>query len=305
MKMTMLKQFSLALWLAVLALSQTACASTASQPWQEHEVGRYVYNKWAGGELTVEYIVPSAATPDTPVLIVVPGARRNADSYRDQWLSLAQQHTFIVLAIGCSLQVCEDEYQYNLGGVVTPLGGPRPESVQFYSVPEKIFADFTQRFGSNQTTFALYGHSAGGGFVHTYMLAKPNAPVSRAVAANPAFFTFPDESAPYPFGLANSPYQAADIDTWLTQPLTIILGDQDLGPRTKAISNSPAANAQGRSVYTRGLAFYAFAMNTAIERNIQHHWQLEVVRGVGHNSGELVPYAYQYLLGNAVPKAKE
>ena len=304
MKTTMLKQFFLAIWLGVLALSQTACAAT-TQPWQQHEVGRYAFNKWAGGDITVEYIVPASANADTPVLIVVPGARRNADTYRDQWLALAKQHTFIVLAIGCSLQVCEDEYQYNLGGIVTPLGGPRPESVQFYSVPEKVFQDFTARFESNQKTFALYGHSAGGGFVHTYMLAKPDAPVSRAVAANPAFFTFPDTESAYPFGLANSPYQADDIDSWLTQPLTIILGDQDLGPRTKAISNSPAANAQGRNVYARGLSFYAFAMNTAVERNIQHRWQLEVVRGVGHSSGKIVPYAYKYLLGNASSTEKE
>lgn len=301
----MLKQFSLAIWLCVLALSQSACAATGSQPWKQQEVGRYAFKKWAGGDITVEYIVPKGANADTPIMIVVPGARRNADAYRDQWLTLAGQHNFIVLALGCSLQVCEDEYQYNLGGIVTPLGGPRPESVQFYSVPEKVFYDFTERFGSAQKTFALYGHSAGGGFVHTYMLARPDAPVSRAVAANPAFFTFPDTDSPYPFGLANSPYQAKDVDSWLKKPMTIILGDQDLGPRTKTISNSPAANKQGRNVYARGLAFYAYAMNTAVERNIEHAWQLEVVRGVGHSSGKIVPYAYKYLLGNAESQAKE
>ena len=130
-------------------------------------MGQYTFTKWAGGKIDVEYIVPEGANADTKILLVVPGARRNADDYRDQWLSLAQQHQFIVLAIGCSLDVCQDEYQYNLGGITTPLGALRPESVQFYNVPEKVFHDFVSRFGSSQKTFALYGHSAGGGFVHT------------------------------------------------------------------------------------------------------------------------------------------
>ena len=39
--------------------------------------------------------------------------------------------------------------------------------------------------------FYLFGHSAGGGFVHRYLLFKKEAPVLKAVAANPAFVTLP------------------------------------------------------------------------------------------------------------------
>ncbi len=272
---------------------QTACAST--QPWQDKEVGHYTFNKWVGGKIDVHYIVPRNADAKSKILLVIPGARRNADDYRDQWLNLALKYNFVVLAIGCSVSVCEDEYQYNLGGITTPLGAPRPESKQFYSVPEKVFGDFVTRFGSEQTEFALYGHSAGGGFVHTYMLAKPDAPVSQAVAANAAFFTFPDTNQAYPFGLLNSPYEASRIDTWLQQPLVIMLGDQDMGPRTKTISNSDAANQQGKNVFARGLSFYAKAMNVAVERDVKPAWQIEVVRQVGHNSTNIVPFAFKYL----------
>jgi poly(3-hydroxybutyrate) depolymerase len=289
----MKKNIFLAVWFCLLAVTQTACA--ASTLWQDNAVGSYTFTKWAGGKIDVEYIVPKDSDADTKILLVVPGARRNADDYRDQWLSLAQKNQFIVLAIGCSLQVCEDEYQYNLGGITTPLGATRPESVQFYNVPEKVFHDFVSRFGSTQETFALYGHSAGGGFVHTFMLAKPHAPVSHAVSANAAFFTYPDPSQSYPFGLENSPYSDRDVDTWLQKPMTIILADQDMGPRTKTISNSPAANRQGRNVFARGLAFYAKAMNVAVDKDIKPAWQIEVVRGVGHNSTKIVPFAFKYL----------
>ena len=291
----------MALWLSVLAVSQTACASSPA-PWQQNDVGRYSFDQWKGGEINVEYIVPKSATPDTPVLLVIPGARRNADDYRDQWLTLAREHKFIVLAIGCSLKVCKNEYQYNLGGIVSDEGSLRPSVEQFYSVPELVFSDFVKRFGSKQSEFAIYGHSAGGGFVHTYMLARPDAPVSNAVAANAAFFTFPDTAQPYPLGFAGSPYKNEDGVAWLHQPLTILLGDQDLGPRTKSISNSPEANAQGRNVYARGLAFYATAINTAVDAEISPAWQLEVVRGVGHNSSKMVPFAFKYLFPQYIDK---
>ncbi len=36
-------------------------------------------------------------------------------------------------------------------------------------------------------------------------------------------------------------------------------------------------------------------MNVAVERDVSPHWQLEVVRGVGHSSTKIVPYAFKYL----------
>ncbi|GEA08147.1 hypothetical protein KUL42_29080 [Alteromonas sp. KUL42] len=285
--------------LIVLSFFQSACAAIPSQPWQGREIGNYLFSQWAGGNINVEFIVPQSATPNTPILLVVPGARRNADDYRDQWKGIALKHDIIVLAIGCSLQVCDSEYLYNLGGYTDSKGDALPESHQFYSVPELVFNDFVVKFQSTQDTFALYGHSAGGGFVHTYMLNRPNAPVSQAVAANPAFFTMPD-STPYPFGLGNTQHALEDVDTWLQQPLTIMLGDQDMGPRTKALSNSDKANAQGRNVFSRGLSFYANAMNKAVEREVQTPWRIEVVQGVGHSSTKIVPHAVKYLFPEKV-----
>ncbi|MCC2604851.1 alpha/beta fold hydrolase [Planctobacterium marinum] len=290
----MMKMFSMTAALLLLSVFQSACATIPTQPWQGREVGNYSFTQWPGGKINVEFIVPQGAGEDTPVLLVIPGAKRNADEYRDQWHELALKHQFVVLAIGCSLQVCDSEYLYNLGGLTDHQGQPQPEAMQFYSVPELVFDDFVRRFGSAQTRFALYGHSAGGGFVHTFMLNRPNAPVSQAVAANPAFFTMPDES-PYPFGLGGTAHTPESVDVWLQQPLTIMLGDQDTGPRTKALSNSARANAQGRNVFSRGLRFYATVMNTVIERNIESPWRIDVVQGVGHSSTKMVPGAVHYL----------
>ena len=257
--------------------------------------GQYTFEGWSVGPLSVEYVIPANPQPTTPVLVVIPGAKRNADDYRDQWFRLAQQHNFYVVAIGCSRAVCPDEYSYNLGGMITGQGESVPADKQFFSVPERVFADFVSRVGSEQATFALYGHSAGGQFVHLYMLARPDAPVSQAVSANAAFFMPVDETLSFPFGLKESGFDASDVKTWLRQPLTFMLSDKDLGPRTKPLSNSDEAKQQGLNVFSRGLSFYTQAVNWHVANDVESTWKLDIVHGVGHNSTKVVPHALPYL----------
>lgn len=288
-------QLRLMLLTALLWVLASPAMAAHSQPWQHSEKGHYSFGGWAGGELDIQFSVPADSNADTPILMVIPGARRNADQYRDHWHELAMQHGFIVLAIGCDRQVCPTEYDYNLGGLLDARGNSRPSDQQFFLAPEQVFSDFVQAFGSNQKQFALYGHSAGGGFVHLYMLARPSAPVSQAVSANAAFFTLPEPDRPFPFGLKGTSLDATQVDSWLQRPLTIMLADQDLGPRTKPLSNSESANQQGLNVFARGLAFYAGVINRASARQIQPVWKLEIVQGVGHNSAHIAPHAVKYL----------
>ncbi|MDF2177951.1 alpha/beta hydrolase [Aliiglaciecola sp. CAU 1673] len=266
-----------------------------SLPWQNLEKGSYTYNGWADKVLEIAFTVPKGSDAETPVLLVIPGAKRNVRDYRDHWHELALEIGFIVLSIGCDRHNCPGEYQYNLGGLLDENGTEQPQGKQFFSAPELVFNDFVKRFGSNQKYFAIYGHSAGGGFVHLYMLARPNAPVSHAVSANAAFFTMPDLTEAYPFGLKLTSVKMDEIKAWMQQPLTFLLADQDLAPRTKALSNSEQAQKQGLNVFARGLSFYARSVNWATEHEASLIWKLDIVHGVGHDSGAVTPRALPYL----------
>src|SRR3954454_2110358 len=70
-----------------------------------------------------------------------------------------------------------------------------------FSAIDPIFDDFKKQFGSTRETYELYGHSAGGGFVHFVLLMVPDAKIDHAVAANPPSYTMPDADVAYPFGL--------------------------------------------------------------------------------------------------------
>ena len=262
------------------------------------ERGRYALRDWGGPPVGVVYHIPVGSDKDTPIVIIIPGAQRNAGVYREQWDHLAQANKFICLTLEGTHDRFPSEYEYNCGGVMTADGKVSDEEKWLFSAIEPLFDDFKKRFGSKVKTYALYGHSAGGGFVHRFMLFKPDASVSVAVAANPAFYTMPDSTVPYPFGLKAAPLAKRALERWFGSKLIVMLGEQDLGPRTKALSNGRDARKQGSSCFTRGQRFFEVAQKKAKKVGATLEWQLESVPFVGHSNAHMASHAVKHLLQN-------
>jgi hypothetical protein len=178
--------------------------------------------------------------------------------------------------------------------VINSAGEVQPRERWLFSAIEPLFDDFAKRFGSTRQTYAQYGHSAGGGFVHRFLLFNPEARVTRAVAANPAFVTMPDEQISYPFGLADAPLAEGAVANWFNRKLVILLGDRDLGPRRKPLSNGPRARLQGPHVYARGQKLFRAARTRARTEEYDFRWQLEVVPNVGHSNTHMASHAAKY-----------
>lgn len=281
--------------LALVALAEGVSAS--AQGFDGPVTGEYRFSTPAGKPLTVRYGVPAGSDPDTPILIVIPGALRDAAAYRDQWLGLAAEHRFVVLVLEGSLEHFPTEYDYNAGGVIDATGRFRPRRERLFATIEPLFDDFCRRVGSGRRTYSLYGHSAGGGFVHAFLLMEPSARVDSAVAANPAFFAFPDKETPYPFGLGGLGLGDDELRAWFSRPLVILLGDLDLDPRHNPLSNGPEALRQGPHVYARGLGFYQAALVESARLSAPLRWRLRIAEGVGHSNADIAPWATKQLLG--------
>lgn len=292
---------------------------TESQPWNQRNrlesgskpslpktsrdwplVGKYTFERDSLPDLRVFFTVPENSDSETPILIVVPGAQRNARNYRDEWRHLSEANQFITLVLEGTREDYPTEYEYNAGGVLSSKGElAEPKRWLFHAI-EPLFGDFKARYGSERERYSLYGHSAGGGFVHRFMLFVPEARVDSAVAANPAFFTIPStpedpQPAPYPFSCQDAGLSPDAIALWFNRPLTILLGERDTGPRTKPLSNGPLARAQGPSVYARGLHFYSSALAVAAEQDLALRWQLNVVPFVGHSNAHMASHAVPLL----------
>ena len=260
-----------------------------SPPWG------YVFNSWDGPPIDIINYIPPNATPNTPLLVVIPGASRDAQRFHGSWLDLAKKYHFSVLTIGAKKKYFPDEYSYNAGNVIDEKGNKIDESKWLFSAIELIFKDFKERHGFKIKNFNLFGHSAGGGFVHRYLLFNPNAPVNKSVSANPAFVTLPDSKIEYPFGLKKVPAKRLNVKSWFNQNMAIVLGENDLDPRTKPLSNGPMAKAQGPNCLARGKLLFKEATIMAKRKKCHLNWELIIAPGVGHDNYNIAPIACNYL----------
>jgi hypothetical protein len=74
-----------------------------------------------------------------------------------------------------------------------------------------------------------------------------------------------------------------------------MLGDQDLEPRTKPLSDSEKARQQGPNVYPRGLLLYQSAEEYSQREKTSFAWNLHIVEGVAYDSSSMAPQAIPYL----------
>jgi len=260
-----------------------------SPPWG------FVFKDWAGEPVDVIVYIPGGTHKNTEILIVVPGASRDTQRFHASWLSLAKEDTFVVVTIGASKKHFPDEYSYNAGNVINERGNLVSADKWLFNAIEKIFNKVKENHGLQTEKFHLFGHSAGGGFVHRYMLFMPQAPVVKAVAANPAFVTLPDRTVGYPFGLKNIPINNRMIGQWLEKKMAIVLGADDTGPRSKPLSNGPQARRQGPSCLSRGKRLFREAKKEAKKREVNFGWSLNIVPRVGHDNRLIAPHARKFL----------
>ncbi|NKF31987.1 hypothetical protein HER21_36775, partial [Pseudomonas sp. BGM005] len=122
------------------------------------------------------------------------------------------------------------------------------------------FENVRARIGGEQTGFSIFGHSAGAQFVHRYVEFVPHAPVNVAVAANAGWYTMPDESARFPFGLDGDAPQF-DASAAFGRHLVILLGTDDVG--TKNLRRDDEARAQGDTRLERGREFFDRALRAS------------------------------------------
>mgnify|MGYP000051797311 FL=1 len=277
--------------LCALFVSFCFCSEVdqVSPPWG------FVFKDWSGEPVDVIVYIPSGAHKNTEILMVVPGASRDTQRFHASWLSLAKEDTFVVVTIGASKKHFPDEYSYNAGNVLDEVGNLVGDDKWLFNAIEKIFNRVKENHGFKTEKFHLFGHSAGGGFVHRYMLFMPQAPVVKAVAANPAFVTLPDRRVGYPFGLKNIPINDRMIGQWLEKKMAIVLGADDTGPRSKPLSNGPQAKRQGPSCLSRGKRLFREAKKEAKKREVNFGWSLNIVPRVGHDNRLIAPHARKFL----------
>lgn len=281
--------------LTAAALPRTA---RAAAPLVASGKGTFTFNDaggFPGKPMPVHTYLPEGVAPETaPVLYVMHGTLRNGAEYRDLWVDQAKKYGALLLVPEFS----REDYPsglYNRGNVRgRDDAAPEPESRWTFGVLERLFDYFKKETGSREAGYRLYGHSAGGQFVHRLMLLQPQTRCLRAVAANAGYYTLPtlDADPPYPFSLKGIPsVDATRQKTVFGRDLVILLGEADTDPKDPDLYHSPEADAQGLYRLARGKYFYTAAQKEAQRVGVPLRWRLRTVPGVGHSNEKMAPAA--------------
>lgn len=262
----------LAACMIAFAMAQTASAAIPTG------YGNFTFDGWAGVPLTIHTYRPETADANTPIVIVMHGVRRNADDYRDQWAAVAEDAGYIIAAPEFDAARFPRSAKYNLGG----LGEDGLPQDSAFNAIEPLFDTLRQQLGSARETYYLYGHSAGGQFVHRFVYAKPEARIETAFAANAGWYTMPQRSD-FPYGLKGSGLPRGTANRAFAAPLVILLGDEDV-ERGDNLRQTPEADAQGANRLIRGMVFFGTAASLAGRRDVAFCWRLRIVPGSGHSN---------------------
>lgn len=251
-----------------------------------------------GSSMNVYTYLPEGDAADLPVLFVMHGTNRNADDYRDNWTELADRYGILIVSPEFFAELFPGAAGYNLGGMFDENGDPVDERYWAYSIIEPLFDEVKERFGSNQATYDMFGHSAGSQFTHRFFLFKEELRVNRVIAANAGWYTMPDFDIGFPYGLKGTAVSEERLPGRLSRHLVIQLGEVDNNPEAQFLRNSEGAVAQGAHRYERGHTFYSEINRVAEESGIEAVWSIRAVPGVGHDNARMAIDAADYLYGD-------
>ena len=246
--------------------------------------------------VTVWMFIPADCLPDCPVQYVFHGVERNGETYLDHWIALATAGRFMVVAPEFSRRHYPQDTDYNLGRVLDE-SDPRKWA---FAVPDHLFDYLKARLQLRADTYQAFGHSAGGQFVHRWLLFQPDNHASSIIAANPGWYTMPvwdpeQTTFSFPFSLIGSPLGQQRLHEALARRFTLMLGERDTNPQHKYLNRSPGAMAQGAHRFERGQTFFAAARAAARQLGAALAWDLVIVPDAAHDNAAMAKAAVDYM----------
>jgi poly(3-hydroxybutyrate) depolymerase len=178
-------------------------------------------------------LVLQAARPrdfDTgiPVLFVHHGVRRNGRDYRDYWLDLVDETGVLAICVEFPEASFPDHLSYQFGNSHDQGGTPNPRQEWTFGVVKRLFEALLAQGLTTRQRYGLFGHSAGGQFVHRMLSFGFRERVAIAVSANAGTYAMPDLATPWPFGLGQTDVDTDALRALLGFPITVMAGTEDV-----------------------------------------------------------------------------
>ena len=242
---------------------------------------------------------PEAYSPASPILIALHGYKRNAETYCKDWTPHAEALGALLLAPEFSQQAFPGPRAYEVGNMRTPdRRSYLPEERWSYGLIERLFGQVKDMTGATRDGYWLYGHSAGGQFVHRLALFQQDARFEVAIAANAGAYTLARPGERFPYGLDRFPDLEAVQERAFPRRLVVMVGEKDTDVTNAMLLRSEEAMRQGPHRHARGLYFHADAEAEAKRMMLPFNWEVVSVPDVGHSNRGMARAAAAWLAEN-------
>ncbi len=226
---------------------------------------------------------PVAFTPLTPLVFVHHGVGRNGLAYRDYWSPLADANNLFVIAIEFPEEGFPDYLRYHFGNMHRDDGVLNPRDLWTYGIVPRLFDALRAGGVTACERYGMFGHSAGGQFVHRLLSFGYRDRVAAAVCSNAGTYAMPDLSVPWPFGLGETEVTPMSLAGILNFPLIVMAGTEDTKTTGRFFPKGPRSLRQGATRYHRAHEYVRLGRQAAAELGTHCAWTVIDVPGVGHD----------------------
>jgi len=227
----------------------------------------------------------------TPVLFVHHGVARNGRDYRDYWLDLVDDTGILAISIEFPEASFPEHLWYHFGNLHDKEGTPKRREEWTFGIDERLFEMLRAQRITTRRTYGLFGHSAGGQFVHRMLSFGFRDRVAVAVSANAGTYAMPDLATPWPFGLGQTDVDAEALRSLLGFRITVMAGTADVSTTGRFFPKGPRSMRQGGTRYERAHNYVRSGHAAAAALQASCAWTVIDVPGVGHDGKRMAAAA--------------
>ncbi len=265
--------------------------------------GSFFYNM-PSGEITdtlkVFYHIPEGyERASMPVVIGFHGNDRDCSYWIETWREYADKKGFMFF-IPWFTHSNFPTRRYQEVGVKDDNGNILPLRQRTSALVDSLICHILKNSGTRERKATIYGHSAGGQFVHRFMLLNNSPYVKKAIIGNPGWFTFPSTDEDYSYGIKDlRETDNNSLRNMLGKNIVLQLAEGDT-IRESFLRKTPEADRQGRNRLERGNKYFE-TLNALAEKNgWDFNWRRVYVPDVGHDAVAMSRHAAEYILNDTV-----
>jgi hypothetical protein len=226
---------------------------------------------------------PREYNAQTPVLFVHHGVGRNGEDYRDYWLDLVDEIGVLAISIEFPEASFPEYLWYHFGNLHAKDGTPNPREAWTFGIDARLFEQLRAQGVTTRQRYGLFGHSAGGQFVHRMVSFGFRDRVAIAVSANAGTYAMPDLATPWPFGLGETDVDTDALRALLGFPITVMAGTGDVITTGRFFPKGPRSMRQGATRYERAQNYVRTGRSAAAALRTSCAWTIIDVPDVGHD----------------------